>query len=195
MTGAKPSQSGSRWKWLVIPLVLAALGALLYPAVKRAGNPRGPHGATIPLSAPEESRRVVHPTGLSMIAPPNWDSIRDRGPQTPHLCLAARGAPGRRLKSVITVEACSPPGPEQLRNFARIQFHLHEAFEKMEVERKSTFDDPASSRYTMYVDAGGQCWAVTLLVADELSVLPVEIRKYLETIQFPERPADVAHSP
>jgi hypothetical protein len=102
------------------------------------------------------------------------------------LCVAARGAPGRRLKSIITVYVPDPPPDEhKLAPFTQIQFQQHAANEQMQVLRKDTFDDPATSSYDLYVDRDGVWWCVNFLVAEEMTVLSPNIRQYINTVVFP----------
>lgn len=179
----------TRVELVVVLLIMGGMGglvALLYPAVMIARNPKGPHGERIPRAAPLESNRITHPTRLSIIAPENWDQVRDRGPDVPFLSIAARGTPGRRLTSVITVELIdSPPDDMKLCSFSKIVFHDHPAYEQMQVLREDTFDDPARSRYDLYLNRQGHWWNVRFLVAEEMTVLPPQIRQYIETVRFP----------
>ena len=93
---------------VVVLIILGGLVALLVPAVQQVRNPKGPHGEMIPSGSPIEANRITHATGLSIVAPANWNQTRDLGPDTQFLQIAARGAPLRRLKSVITIELCEP---------------------------------------------------------------------------------------
>ena len=53
-------------------LMLAGLAAILLPAVQQART-NGSHGDMFPASPPDPSNRMHHPTGLSMVAPENWE--------------------------------------------------------------------------------------------------------------------------
>ena len=133
----------TRTEFLVILAIISGLFALLYPALQGVRNPKGPYGKKYPSDAPDEVNRVTHPTGLSIILPENWDDLSNGG-----ICLriAARGAPGRRLKSVIAIMQCDPkPDPQTLARCKEIQFQNFPPYEICRVERKSSFDDPASS--------------------------------------------------
>lgn len=176
----------TRVELVAVFLIIGGLVALLYLSVMIARNPKGPHGERIPRAAPLESNRIIHPTRLSIIAPENWDQIRDRGPDVPFLSIAARGTPGRRLGSIITVTTVSPPPDEaRLSTFKQIVFQGQPAYEHMQILRKGSFDDPATSQYDLYLHSGGHWWNISFLVADEMTAIPPQIRQYIETVQFP----------
>ncbi|MCA9146626.1 MAG: hypothetical protein KDB05_27800 [Planctomycetales bacterium] len=48
--------------------------------------------------------RIAHASGLSIIAPDNWEQIDDNRPDIPFLWVAARVQGARRLTSYITIE-------------------------------------------------------------------------------------------
>ncbi len=139
----------------------------------------------IPTQSPHESNRIVHASGLSIIAPINWDQILDKGPSIPFLCIASRGMPGRRHKALIAITQCEKPNDDSLKRFLKVKFQQHVAFEKMTIKRKGTFDDPPSSSYDLYVLISGQWWYINFLVAEEMTLLPEIVRQYIETIKFP----------
>lgn len=170
------------WEWLVVLAIPIFLALILYPAVQKARNPKGPPGKRIPTELPVEANRVRHPAGLSIIAPPNWDQMRELVPDEPALFIAARGMPGRRLTSLISIERCDQP---ELAGFKQIEFRGDTAFEQTTIDRHDTFDDPASSHYDLYIDRGDQWWHVTFRTAAEMQELPPAIRAYIETIEFP----------
>lgn len=175
---------------LVVGVILGVLLVLVVPAVLAVRNPKGPSGEMIPSAPPDEARRVVHPTGLSIVAPVNWDQIRDRGPLTPFLCVACRGAPGVRLKSYISVEQCEhAPDNDffQRMGFAKVQFQQQPAYELAEIRKKAVmFDDPGMSVYLLYAERNKRWWMITLLTADERTVVPKQLQQYIDTIQFPK---------
>jgi hypothetical protein len=191
-----------RWsitELLVVVAILGGLSALLYSALQQVRNPKGPHGELVPTAAPEEANRIVHATGLSIVAPKNWDQIRDEGPDVPFLCVAARGIPGGRLTSFITIHSTERPGETLLSGATRVSFQGFPAYERMAIDRASTFDDPARSTYSLYVDAAGDWWAITWVVADAVRELPPEIKKYIDTVRLPAakpaKPAKPASEP
>lgn len=179
-------------EFLVVVAILLGLIVFLYPAWELTQNPKGPYGASIPHSPPDEKNRVMHETGLSIVAPENWDRVKFFEPEVPWLSIAARGTPGARLKSLIIVSQCAePPDPNSLHTFAPVTFQTHSAFEKMEIVRRGSFDDPASSVYELFVDRNGEWWNISFSIADEMTELPLEIRQYIETVEFPNlSPAD-----
>ena len=175
-----------------LAIILALWGVplvLLLPALERERNPKGPHGETIPTGPPIESNRITHATGLSIIAPVNWDQLLDFRPDTPNLQIAARGAPARRLESIIRIELCEPiPDEQTLASCRQVQFQGAQAYEKMQVDREYLFDDPAESSYDLYIERDGLWWHANFYIAARMTELPNAIRQYLETVKFPQTP-------
>lgn len=182
----------TRIELVIVSAIIAGLVAVIYPVVQATRNPRGPHGETYPSEPPNEANRITHPTGLSIILPANWDDLSDT---SRFLRIAARGTPGRRLKSDIVIGQCEP-GPDEstISQCKTIQFQGSLAYEVCRVERKDSFDDPASSSYSLYVQRRGVWWHVNYLVSDEMNVLPDSVRQYIETISFPDPNAKAANS-
>jgi len=172
---------------VIVLTIIGGLSAILYPVIQSIRNSRGPDGDVYPTAAPNEANRVTHPTGLSIVAPVNWDQTHDMGPATQYLQIAARGTPGRRLRAVIAVWRCDPePNQQTISHCKQLQFQGVPAYEICQVRREDTFDDPASSSYDLYVERKGVWWQVNFLVADKMALLPNSIRQYINTIQFPD---------
>ncbi len=169
------------WEFILVPVILGGLFALFYPAVESVRNPQGPYGAMYPAAVPDEINRITSRDGLSIITPRNWD-LADDG--LGGLRIAARGAPLRRLKSIISIRECSPPPePHRLERCRKIQFQQHVAYEICEVSRTDSFDDPASSSYDLYFERDGKWWNVNFLVADAITELPDSVRQHINTIR------------
>lgn len=168
----------------VVLAICGGLFALLYPAVQNARDPQGPHGEVYPTVPPAEDRRITHATGLSLIAPVNWDQIRDEGPTVPALTVACRGRPGARLRSWITVRDSEPPSESVLAGFMKTRFGDSPAFESMKIV--PTNSDGGLSTYQLYVDYHGHCWHITFHVAEETTTLSPAIKQYIDTIRFPD---------
>ncbi|QDU42731.1 hypothetical protein Mal52_11980 [Symmachiella dynata] len=176
----------SRFEILVIVVICGGLFALLYPAVQMQRNPKGPHGSMIPQEPPDERNRVFHSSGVSIVAPLNWDKIRDYSFGFPFLSVAARGVPGARLRSFIEIQLTDAPGEDIQNRYRPLRFQGWPAYERMQIDREDSFDDPASSSYELYVNRNDEWWLVRFIIADEMTELPPEIRRYLDTIRFPE---------
>ncbi len=169
------------WEVIVVGMIVCGLFAILYPAVENMRNPNGLYGEMYPTEPPDESNRVLGRDGLSIIAPVNWD-IADNGHGG--LRIAARGAPLRRLKSVIRIRELSQ-SPEPLQGYREIPFQDGIGYEVCQVLREDSFDDAASSSYDLYLERDGKWWNVNFLVADSITELPDSIRQYINTIHFP----------
>lgn len=83
----------------------------------------------------------------------------------------------------IVGPACAPSSADLL-GFTHVTFQGSEAYERMVVERKRGFDDPAWSVYTMYFQRGGEWWYVRYGLADECTELPPMVRQYIETFRW-----------
>src|SRR4051812_35962545 len=95
----------------VVAGICGLLSCCLWPIVRDA---RGPTGDPIPKEPPDEANRVHHPSGLSMIVPPDWD-VAPAGP----LLMAPRnpGRYARRSRAMIVVSRLGrnrPSGLEDL---------------------------------------------------------------------------------
>lgn len=185
-----PSESQCiRIKPIEIVVVLAIIGglfALFYPMIQSARNPKEPNGQIIPSDPPKESNRITHASGLSIVAPVNWDQVRENGSNVPFLCIAARGRPGTRLNSIITISIANPsPDESKLKTFNKVEFQQRPAHEKIQVLREWTFDDPAQSSYDLYLNRDGKWWHINFFVAQKLTELPPDIRRYINTVAFP----------
>lgn len=182
--------------FLVFAVIIGPMTCCLLPIAWDARG-RGPVGRPIPEGAPDESRRIHHPAGFSIIAPPDWDARTD-GP----LFLAPRqpGRPARRHKALISVMDIGHSQPSQLVEDLRVVEYLGQtAYEKMSVVRKDTFDDPAWSEYILFVRHGGSWYMVTYGIAEERTELPDVVRRYLDTLRWddgqPAAPAPPAKKP
>lgn len=178
----------TKWELLVVVLINVVLIALLVPAVQQARGPAGPHGKKIPDSAPQEENRINHPSGLSIIAPPNWKNRWEMVTEAPEICINPHGSMRRRDHSQILIwRNQSLPEKDELPSFKHIEFQGFSAYEKMEIKREDSFDDPAHSVYELYIDRDGVVWNIVFSVSEEITHLPAIMRKYIDTIRFPPK--------
>ena len=170
-------------QFLVVLLILIPICCLVWPVVRDA---RGPMGEAIPRQPPDEKNRVHHPLGFSLVVPPNWDShiILNSGP----LVLAPKtpGRYARRSKASIVVTCLGRYRPPDLARLGQTSFLGQSAYEGMEVIRPWTFDDGASSEYTLYLTHDGDWYEIRYRIAEERTQLPGEVRQYLNTLRWEE---------
>ncbi len=165
----------SRFEILVILAVWAAMGVLLWPLVRRPAGPR------IPTSPPEESRRYHHRDGFSLVVPANWDVREFDGilaltPQT--------SFEGVRSPTGLSIMTLGPEQPREIELAKEALFRGRPAWERMELVRKGTFDDPPLSTYTLYFQRHEEWWVASYFLAESLTEVPPMVRRYIETLQW-----------
>lgn len=200
-TGPQKQQSrrsATKWNWVgqfaVVVGIIAMLAFLLLPVVRQA-RMNGPSGKMIPTEPPVEASRAGNSAGWSIVLPKDWVCYADEE----RLTIATntykrRGSAFIRVSPVA--DGSSPELPdvatrrEEL-GFTPTTFQGSPAYEKMSVERKSGFDDPAWSLYILECQVGTRRLIVKYGVALECETLPPMVRSYIETIRWdPPVPAD-----
>jgi hypothetical protein len=169
---------------VAIVVIIGALIAILLPAVKEAQkhqNPKGPHGRMIPAEPPEEDNRITVESGLSIVAPQNWD-LAELLYDGPCIGIHARRSSLRRTRAMLWVQMSLPPDEDFLEEAKKIKFQGQPAYEKIGYEL-DTFE---YTTYLMYVEREESWWLISIKLKKYLEELPEEFRPYLETIQFPE---------
>jgi hypothetical protein len=148
-------------------------------------KPNGPRGELIPTSTPVERNRVFHSQGFSIIAPENWDRLPFGETGTPvYLQIAARGTPGKRLKSMITVTYLGESFDETVaKKLEQSIFQGQDSWEICRVTKSYTFDDGARSEFDLFFKREQNWWHIHFLIADEITSLPSSIRQYLESFR------------
>ncbi len=172
-------------RWLICAGIISLFCVVLYEARQAVQNPNGPHGKRIPEDPPNPDNRVSHLSRVSIVAPENWEQRPD------HLCLRIFPRQGLgRLKAGIDIYQCERPDDEDLVGYADVMFQGNQAYEKTQVDRYSTFDDPAYSSYNLYVEREGQWWHISYFIAQEMTVLPDAVRQYINSIRFHSEASD-----
>jgi hypothetical protein len=166
----------------VVVLIIAFLSACLLPIVRNSG---GPAGDPIPKVAPDEAHRIYHPSGFSIVVPPDW-SAPDRGSLA--LYPKSPGRYARRSKAFLLIAPIGGRRPEEVEGLAKTSFQGQEAFEGMEVIRHDTFDDPPWSEYRLIFRRGEDWYLVQYGIAEERTTLPDMVRRYIDTLSWEGRP-------
>ncbi|QGQ21256.1 hypothetical protein F1728_00420 [Gimesia benthica] len=170
---------------LVVLLIMTGLVLVLLPAVHNKYAADGPLGEMVPITAPKEENRITHPSGFSIIAPPNWLE-KDMGSEYVWIRLAPRQYGARRVLSTLTISREGPLDPTGVpKGFKKVTFQGFRAYERMVVMREYLFDDPAISDYDLYVDRDGEGWHVNYSLSTTMTELPEIMREYINTIRFP----------
>ena len=166
----------------LLAFVCAVLGFLFWPFLKNR-----PAGRPVPPFVSDEARRVENISGFSIIIPPRWECLRN-SPETGLFAIPWSPVAARSRATMILSELAEAPS---LAGFVRTEFKQSTAWECTEIVRKSTWDDPASSTYTLVIEQDGRWFQFGYSIADEMTELPTEIRSYIQTIQLP----DISESP
>lgn len=130
---------------VIVVAIACILLLLVYPAINEVQNPRGPLGQPIPADPPRDANRIRNASGVSIVLPENWESAQYEDGY--EMRIFPRWTSGR-LPTVISAEPFIPP-PSIAPLFQRTDFQGREAYETCVVTRESSFDDPASSCYTL----------------------------------------------
>jgi hypothetical protein len=168
-------------EFLVVVTIIVGLCFLIAPAVKMARNPRGPHGYAVPRDEPDEKNRIHCETGFSIVLPTNWEVSNTFKTE---LWIGPRHGPGR-APAFLTVFRHEDYKPDDLTGFQKTTFRGLPAYEQMVVEREAVlFDDPARSRFSLWVDLNGEWIAINYVVSERHTELPKSVRKFIETLQW-----------
>jgi hypothetical protein len=172
----------ARWPRLaevvIVGLICGLLSCCLWPVVR---DSRGPSGDPIPEEPPDESNRIQHPAGFSVVVPPNWDAS-DRGSLI--LTPKSPGRYARRSRALLVISPIGRDRPPELESMAPSVFQGQVAYERMKVVRKDTFDDPPLSEYQLYLQRDGNWYLVTYSIAEVRTTLPAMVRRYIGTLRW-----------
>jgi len=169
------------WQELIVVLVIVApiVGLVWWPILTSDTKP-WEAGRPLPVALPSEDRRVYSELGFSIIAPPKWIEWMSSEPSmiqlTPRQVIAARSKAGMGI-ALLSEE------PSDLGQCDDTEFLGHPAHLKVE-RRHSTFDDPALTTWTIYVQQGEDWFAVSYCIANAHDEMPEMAKRYLETVRF-----------
>ncbi len=184
MTRSDQSRGGFRARWptpgefVAVGLVYTLLAVCLWPVLR---NGRTPTGDPIPHQYPDEANRFFHPDGFSIIVPPRWNAV-DRG--SLEMAPISPGPIARRSKALLSVTCVGRDTPADWESFGRVSFQQQEAYERMKIVRKSTFDDPPWSEYDMFIHHEDNWYHVRYGIAEARTMLPPEVRQYVSTLRW-----------
>ncbi|QDV16266.1 hypothetical protein Pan153_08930 [Gimesia panareensis] len=179
-------------EFLVVISIITFLILLLHPAIQDRDAEGRPLGKMIPETAPNEENRIKHPSGFSIIAPPNWLK-RDMGPDQFWITIYPRPRGASRKLSALTISREGPLNPNRVpKGYKKVTFQGFPAYERIVVTRKYLFDDPPISDYDLYIDRDGEGWHVNFSLLTSMTELPEIMREYINTIRFPPKAAEEA---
>jgi hypothetical protein len=162
---------------------VAAVVALLVSLWLPGGDPGG---YWIPKHPPDEANRIHHPSGFSIVRPPDWiaEASSFEESDTDTLVLA----PGcKRMRYCPRINVTRLTQPPELEGFSEATLGPYQAHRKLDVQIGGG-DEP----YFMceYVVLSRQTWFRIVYVTPngpwgkpQYNDVPVEIAKYLETFR------------
>jgi hypothetical protein len=169
-----------RWvSLLVCAMAGIALGMVLVPS--------GPHDPPIPADLPDESNRVRHPQGFSIVLPRNWNVVADDFDHstasiigTPRMSIPVRAPVG------ISVIRLGPDEPDLSTGFHPVEFQGMPALERQAVRPISSEHGPQFTYDLVFRREG--CWyRVGYDHPGQIQSLPDVVRQYLLTFTIDGR--------
>ena len=142
---------------LVIVVITGVIAFALIPAVL-AVLEEGTPGKAIPTTPPDESNRVYHPNGMSIVLPPNW-KIKSNLDSIDNSLLSNAPQGIGRSKSMIKIQSLDTNLLEKdaTSRFAKTEFAGHAAIERIRLVRAGSLDDPPVTEYEMRVMHNERC--------------------------------------
>lgn len=165
---------------IVIGIVIAASIStyVLWPVLTF-----GPQGQNVPLEPPDESRRLFHPDGFSIVMPPNWETPPWALRSGETLTMWPRKPfPSRGGTSINVFQLKAPP---KLDGRSETIFQNKPAFENRAVLHDWQLDDPYDlSEYGLVFERGGSSYRIIYQFGAIHEEVPEMIRRYLETFRL-----------
>ena len=168
----------NRTEVVVVVVMCGCLAWLLWPLIRK-----GPAGRAIPAFVPDESRRVVNPDGYSIVLPPRWRCVTNTSDLGIFLCPESPIA----ARSTATMTLFQLRERPSVYGFTETRFRQFVAWERMDVVRESTFDDPAISDYILLINHENGWLRFEYSIAKSRTELPGQIGSYIDTIRLEGR--------
>ena len=158
-------------------IVLGCSGLMFYPLLTSEVKP-WEQGREIPVTPPEESRRVTSVHGFSIVIPPNWDHSVSMLPEA-ILMRPRRSIAGRcGFMQVQLIGTDQPP----LDGYQRTTFQNLPAYERLIIE-PSTLDERATTTYDILLQREGTWYQLAWVGMVHIDEPPPMVATYLETLQ------------
>ena len=167
----------NRTEVLLVVVIFGCLAWFLWPIIRMS-----PAGRAIPAFVPDESRRVVNADGYSIVLPPRWQCRHNLSGFGIIMCPESPIA-ARSTATIVLSQLREPPA---LDGFTETHFDEHVAWERMDIVREWTIDDPPRSNYVLLIDHNGDWFRFEYSIAKSRTDLPKEIRSYIGTIRLPD---------
>jgi hypothetical protein len=147
-------------------------------------------GKDIPTAPPDESNRVIHPDGFSIVLPPDWEvrlsSFAPAINSWPRRTLPSRHSAGITIMRVAESQKGDSHVPP---NAAGITFLGEAAFASLELKDGSWPDDPDRSSFRIDFEHKGHWYWISYHIAEKRSELPKSVRLYFDTFRIEPRSA------
>ena len=143
----------------------------------------GPQGQNIPTEQPDESRRLHHPDGFSIVMPPNWETPPWALRSGESLTMWPRKPyPSKGGTSINVFRLQRPPDFESL---STTIFQGQPAYEHKAVLHNWQLDDQYDlSEYALTFERFGSWYRIIYQFGAIRGEVPEMIRRYLETLRL-----------
>jgi hypothetical protein len=155
---------------------------LMWPIIT-AENFGRPLGRIIPDELPQETRRVRHPGGFSLVYPRDWD-VRTSNVSTdmvsiggsPRVLLPARRVGGMGVFRFRDMDL------SEVTKHRKVQFQGEDAYEEIWT-KEGNWDDPPGFSYTLYFRRAGVWYQIGFSAPLDLERPPPVILRYFSTFR------------
>ncbi len=191
LDGSAKVKARPRRRWLVDALVIlffvCPLNLLLLSPILTSPNLGKPRGQGVPTERPDESNRVLHPLGFSIIVPPHWEVTLREGPElfaSPRELL-----PGRYIAGITLARyGKMKPSQEDESDFHAVRFQGQPAFERTKVvlTRRSR----RILAHNLIFQRGGEWYSLEYQLPGNRESLPQIMQTYFNTFRDPSATED-----
>lgn len=175
--------------WCVLMFIAVTLLGLLLPAI-RAAREASAHGSSIPTVPPNETRRLIHKSGISIVSPPDWCEptwYSERAERR----LQIYGGSGRYPSSITVERLLEAPD--------LADFLLQWKYGKSTFPARKTLlgegrwsPEDRLFEFASVVRVQETSYLIAFQSHAQISELPEIVNSYLQTIQLPKHNGVVA---
>lgn len=164
---------------VVVGVILTCCSPILWPLLTTRV------GQDVPLTGPNEANRVEHPSGFSIVAPPNWTGRAVGGDPDfpPSIYLYPQSAFPRRYSATLGVMRYLGKPERDLEGAKDTVFQGQPAFEHISMAPYRGFESPAHFGYKLIFPRGDKWYAIQFGICVELGDVPAVFREYFDSFR------------